>query len=103
MALLSLCRQFENNVISNGIKRERQRQSKLISFERPSKILQNDTKIIKIGQAVLEIFNFKDRDLDTFYEKKTTEKLKMLFLERLHQLKNNRLCDVRNDKCKYQQ
>ena len=48
------------------IKGELQRQNKLISSERLSKILQNETKIIKIGQAVLKIFNFKDRDLDNF-------------------------------------
>ena len=41
-------------------KGELQRQNKLISSERPFKILQNETKIIKIGHAVLEIFNFKD-------------------------------------------
>ena len=41
----------------------------LISSERPFKIKQNDTKIIKIYQAVL---NFKNRE-------KTTEKPKMLF------------------------
>ena len=41
-------------------KGELQRQSKLIASERPFKILQNETKIIKIGQVVLEIFNFKD-------------------------------------------
>ena len=40
------------------VKGELQRQNKLISSERPFKILQNETKIIKIGQAVLEIFNF---------------------------------------------
>ena len=42
------------------VKGELQRQNKLISSERPFKILQNETKIIKIGHAVLEIFNFKD-------------------------------------------
>ena len=42
------------------LKGELQRQNKLISSERPFKILQNETKIIKIGHAVLEIFNFKD-------------------------------------------
>ena len=42
------------------LKGELQRQNKLISSERPFKILQNETKIIKIGRAVLEIFNFKD-------------------------------------------
>ena len=52
-----------------SIKGELQRQNKLISSERPFKILQNETKIIKIGQAVLEIFNFKDRDLDNFTRK----------------------------------
>ena len=60
------------------IKGELQRQKKLVSSERPSKILQNETKTIKIGQAVLEIFDFKDRDLDNF-TRKTTEKPKMLF------------------------
>ena len=43
-----------------SFKGELQRQNKLISSERPFKILQNETKIIKIGHAVLEIFNFKD-------------------------------------------
>ena len=68
--------QFEGSdvisVLKNSIeysfvffKGELQRQNKLISFERPFKILQNETKFIKIGQAVLEILNFKDRDLDT--------------------------------------
>ena len=52
-----------------GLKGELQRQNKLISFERPFKILQNETKIIKIGQAVLEIIYFKDRDLDNFTRK----------------------------------
>ena len=47
-------------------KGELQRQSRLISSEWPYKILQNVTKIIKIGRAVLEIFNFKDPDLDNF-------------------------------------
>ena len=47
-------------------KGELQRQNKLISSERPFKILQNETKIVKIHQAVLEILNFKDLDLDSF-------------------------------------
>ena len=42
------------------LKGELQRQNKLISSERPFKVLQNETKIIKIGHAVLEIFSFKD-------------------------------------------
>ena len=45
---------------SAKLKGELQRQNKLISSERPFKLLQNETKIIEIGQAVLEIFNFKD-------------------------------------------
>ena len=44
-------------------------QNKLITLERPFKIMQNETKIIKIGQAVLEIFIFKDRDFDSFTRK----------------------------------
>ena len=60
------------------LKGELQCQNKLISSERLFKILQNETKIIKIDQAVLEIFNFKDRDLDNFM-RKMSEKLQMLF------------------------
>ena len=89
--------------ILDFIKGELQRQNKLISSERPFKILQNETKIIKIGQAVLEIFNFKDRDLDNFTRKNDRKTENVVFLEDLHRLKNNRLCDVRNDKCTYQQ
>ena len=55
--------------LSQKLKGELQRPNKLISLERPFKILQNETKIIKIGQAVLEIFNVKDRNLDNFREK----------------------------------
>ena len=50
-------------------KGELQGRNKLISSEKPFKILQNETKIIKIRQAVLEMFNFKDRDLDSFSTK----------------------------------
>ena len=46
---------------------ELQRQNKLISSEKPFKIMQNETKII--GHAVLEIFNFKDWDLGDFARK----------------------------------
>ena len=53
----------------NVLKGELQRQNKLTSFERPFQILQNETKTIKIGQAVLEIFNFKNRDFDNFTRK----------------------------------
>ena len=61
------------------IKGELQRQNKLISSERPIKILQSETKIIKIGQAALEIFNFKDRDLDNFMRKKDSETENVVF------------------------
>ena len=70
----------------------------LISSERPFKIRQNERKIIKIGQAVLEIFNFKDRDLDNFTRKNDRRTKNVVLLEVLHKLRNNRLCDVRNDK-----
>ena len=40
------------------IKGELQHQNKLISSERPFIFLQNETKIIKIREAVLKIFNF---------------------------------------------
>ena len=79
-----------------SFKGELQRQNKLISSQRLFKILLNETEIIEIGQAVLEIFNFKDGE-------KMTEKLKILFLQVLHKLQNNRLCDIKNDKCTIQQ
>ena len=60
------------------LKGELQRRNKLISTESPFKILQNETKIIEICQAVLEIFNFKVQDLDKF-PRINDRKLKMLF------------------------
>ena len=56
-----------------SFKGEMQRQNMLISSERPFKILQNETKIIKICQVILKIFNVKDRDWAILQEK-TTEK-----------------------------
>ena len=53
-----MAKSFE--LICFAVKGELQRQNKLISSESPFKILQNETKIIKIGQAILEIINFKD-------------------------------------------
>ena len=67
------------------------------------KILQNETKIIKFNQAVLEIFSFEDGDLDDFTRKNDRKTESVVFLQVLHKLKNNRLCDVRNDKCTIQQ
>ena len=72
------------------------RQSKLISFERPFKIREKKTKIIKIGQAVLEIFNFKDRDFDNFTRKRRQKKRKCCFLDVLHKLKNNVTSEIIN-------
>ena len=65
--------QFYNKCFN--VKGELRRQNKLIPSERPFKILQNKTKIIKIGWAVLEIFNFKD--LGSF-PRKSDRKPKML-------------------------
>ena len=87
----------------NHLKGELQRHNKLISSERPFKVLQNETKIIKIGQAVLEIFNFKYWDLDNFTRKNDRKTENVVFLEVLQNLKNNKLCDVRSDKCTIQQ
>ena len=36
--------------------------------------------------------------LGQFYQKKTQKNCKCCFFRGLHKLKNNRLCDVRNDK-----
>ena len=92
--------QHSDKLFAQAIKGE---QNKLISSERPFKILQNETKLIKISQAVLEIFNFKDWDLDNFTRKNDRKTENIIFLEVLQKLKNNRLCDVRNDKCTIQQ
>ena len=73
------------------IKGELQRQSKLISSERPFKNLQKKTKIIKIGKPFSRYSTFKIKNQ------------KCCVLEVLHRLKNNRLRDVRNDKCTIQQ
>ena len=75
---------------------------KLILSERPFKILQNETTIIKIRQALLKIFNFQDQDLDSFPRKRQKNQ-KCCLLEVLHKLKNIGLCDVRNDKCTIKQ
>ena len=41
------------------LKGELQRENKLISYERAFKMLENDTYITVIGQAVLELLSFK--------------------------------------------
>ena len=53
--------------------------------------------------AVLEIFNFKDRHWDSFPRKNDRKNETVVFLEVLHELKNNGLCDVRNDECTIKQ
>ena len=85
-------------VLKVSVKGELQRQNKLILSKRPFKILQSETKIVKTRQAVLEIFNFKDLDLDSFPRKKTTEKPKMFF-NSFAKLDKNRFCDVTDDNC----
>ena len=62
-----------------NIKGELQCQNRLISSESPFKILQNETKVIKIGQAVLEMINFIKDWIWTILREKTTQKPKMLF------------------------
>ena len=66
----------------------------MISSERPFEILQNETKIIKIRQAVLEVFNFKDLDLDSFPRKNDWKTENVVFLEVFQKLNNIRFCDV---------
>ena len=85
------------------IKGELQRQNKLISLERPFKILQDETKIIKIGQAVSRDIQLKRSRFGQFYETKRQKNLKCCFFGGFHKLKNNRWCDFRNDKCTCQQ
>ena len=65
-----------------SIKGELQRQNKLISSKRLFKILQNETKIIEIGQAVLEIFNFKGWDLENFTRKNDIKTENVVFFQK---------------------
>ena len=83
-------------------KGELQRRSKLILIERPLKILQNETKIIKIRRAVLEIFNFNVQDLDNFQSAKQQKTENVVFIGFV-QTESNRLCDVGNAKCTIEQ
>ena len=73
--LCAICRNFSaenkhDQFWTVCLKGDLQPQNKLISSKRPFKILKNDTKIVKIRQAVLEIFNFKDLDLNRFQKKR---------------------------------
>ena len=45
--------------IQIAIKGKQQHENKLISYERASKMLENDTYIAEIGQAVLGLLSFK--------------------------------------------
>ena len=67
--------------VQGVFKGELQHRKRLISFETPFKILQNETKIIKIRQAVLEIFNLKYIDLDSCHRKNDIKTKKCCFLE----------------------
>ena len=48
-----------NSLTRHNFKGQLQRFYKLVSYERAVKILNNDICITEIGQAVLEIFEFK--------------------------------------------
>ena len=95
---------YKSKFESSDFKGELQRQNKLISSKSPFKILQNEIKTVKIRQAVLEIFNFKDIALDSFPRKKiTTETPKILFSVEVLQKLNNRFCDITNENCTIKQ
>ena len=86
------------------LKGKLQCQNKWILPKRPLKVLQNEAKIIKIHEAVLDILNCEDQDLDRFLTRKKQQKTEnVAFLEVLHKLKNNGLCDIRNGKCTIKQ
>ena len=55
----SLSPDFETLIGNFEVKGQLQRVYKLVSYERAVKILKNDICIAEIGQAVLEIFEFK--------------------------------------------
>ena len=68
---------------------------------RSFKILRNEIKIMKIGQAVLSTLKI---EIWTMFTRKNDRKTEnVVSLEVLQKLKNNRLCDVRDDKCTIQQ
>ena len=50
---------LKRSMFERSIKGQLQRFYKLVSYERAVKILKNDICITEIGQAVLEIFEFK--------------------------------------------
>ena len=79
------------------VKGELQFQNKLISSKRKFKIMQNEAKIVKIRQAIFEIFIFKDLDLDSFPRKNDWKTENVAFSEVLQKLNNNRFFDVTND------
>ena len=80
------------NLCDNVFKGELQFQNKLILSERLFRILQNETKIIKIGQAVLEIFNCLKNEIWAILQEKNDRKTEnVVFLDVLQNLKNNRL------------
>ena len=56
-SLKKICRQLLSTM--NVLKRELQRENKLISYKRAFKMLENDICIAGIGQAVLELLTFK--------------------------------------------
>ena len=62
------------------IKGELQRQNKLISSEMPFKILQNRPKPLKSAKPFSKYSTLKI-EIWTILQEKTTEKLKILFLE----------------------
>ena len=53
--------------------------------------------------AKLFLRYFKYQDLDNFMRKNERKTENAVFVVVLHKLKNNRLCDIRNDKCTIQQ
>ena len=52
---------FQKNLIKPSLKGELQRKNKLISYQRASKMLENDMYITGIGQAVVKLLSFEVR------------------------------------------
>ena len=87
-------------VYLGSLEGELQCQKKLISSERPLKYLQNENKIIKLFSRYS---TFKIKILTLFREENDRKTENAAYSEVLHELKNNSLCEIRNDKCTIKQ
>ena len=84
------------------VKGELQRQNKFIHLKGRPKSCRKRPKSLKSAKPFSRYSTLKI-EIWTILREKRQKNQKCCFLEVLHKLKNNRLCDVRNDKCTIQQ